>query len=155
MRINGSHDEGETKKSKTKDKFTAHEDIRLKCLVKEFGKDWYIVSSMLEGRTPRQCRERYTKYLSPNINTKPWSQEEDDQLLYQYSILGSKWRKISKVFNNRTDINIKNRCIKLLKQKEKSLNENANRVDTEPSNHSLIDFVFRNIDIIDEEVVFD
>ncbi|EAX97202.1 Myb-like DNA-binding domain containing protein [Trichomonas vaginalis G3] len=67
---------------------------------------------MMKNRNARQCKERYTKYLSPDINRNPWTPEEDELLKEKLCQLGPKWVKISKLFDRRTDAALKNRwCI--------------------------------------------
>ncbi len=49
-----------------KSKFTPEEDARLQELVAQFGSDnWTVIAQNMDGRTPRQCRERWTYYLTP------------------------------------------------------------------------------------------
>jgi hypothetical protein len=51
-------------------KFTPEEDKVLRNLVAQFGKsDWAAIAQRLENRTPRQCRERWKHYLSPEVST--------------------------------------------------------------------------------------
>ena len=45
------------------------EDARLARLVERIGKkDWCMISSVMEGRTARQCRERYCNQVDESIN---------------------------------------------------------------------------------------
>ena len=91
--------------------FTAEEDTYLKFLVFKYGDfDWNLIASMMGNRTARQCRERYKNYLAPNLNSSKWTSEEDNLLLQKYAEFGSKWTMISQYFNNRTVVNVKNRC---------------------------------------------
>lgn len=106
--------------------FTPEEDCLLIDLVAQFGNDsWTTISSYMEKRNARQCKDRYTSYLSPTINNGPYSEEEDDLLRKKYNEIGPKWVKISKFFPNRTDISVKCRWAVLnrrdMKLKEKKL----------------------------------
>ena len=93
-----------------KQQFTIEEDMKLQSLVNNFGdKNWDLIAKCMGNRNERQCKERWTKYLSPNINNSPWSEEEDRLLVTKIEEMGQKWVKISKFFNNRTDANLKNR----------------------------------------------
>ncbi|KAK8886705.1 hypothetical protein M9Y10_042172 [Tritrichomonas musculus] len=107
--------------------FTPDEDCLLIDLVAQFGNDsWTTIASFMEKRNARQCKDRYTSYLSPTINNGPYSEEEDELLRKKYHEIGPKWVKISKFFPNRTDISVKCRWAVLnrrdLKMKEKKLN---------------------------------
>ena len=49
--------------------WTEEEDKKLGRLVERIGKkDWCMIASVMEGRTGRQCRERYCNYVDDRIN---------------------------------------------------------------------------------------
>lgn len=90
--------------------FTPEEDLMLMRLVAVYGTQaWQFVASQLPGRTPRQCRERYKTYLSPDVDISPWSCAEDRLLVQKVQEYGCKWAEIRQFFGNRTVNNIKNR----------------------------------------------
>lgn len=95
-------------------KFTEVDDIKLIKIVKEQPQvEWKKVSLLMGKYTPRQCRDRYNNYLSPNVQNKKWSKEEDQLLLEKYSVFGPKWSFLSQFFQNRAAVNIKNHYTKL------------------------------------------
>ena len=97
--------------------FTEEEDKKLKELVGQYGtENWNQISKLMNGRTVRQCRERYRHYLAPDVQNKEWTEEEDNLLREKYAELGPKWVEINCFFKNRTDINIKNRWVVLLRK---------------------------------------
>ena len=100
-----------------KSKFTSEEDEQLKSLVDIYGENWNLISEKMGSRNPRQCRDRYLTYLSPNVNSSPWTPEDDVKLQQLHLEYGPKWVKISRHFENRTDTNIKNRWMVLQRQK--------------------------------------
>ncbi|KAH0788734.1 Myb-like DNA-binding domain containing protein [Histomonas meleagridis] len=103
-------------------KFNEEEDERLKEVVSRLGDyDWNRIAQEMPGRNPRQCKERWTYYLSPSLNTSPWTEEEDKLLLAKQRELGSKWVKISKFFHNRTDAMVKNRYQVLMRKMKKGM----------------------------------
>jgi len=51
-------------------------------------KNWGEVASIIEGRTAKQCRERWKNHLDPSINKGPWTEDEDKQLMTFYNELG-------------------------------------------------------------------
>lgn len=113
-----------------KSQFSVREDTMLKTLVDHYGENaWELISQLMVSRNVRQCRERYTKYLSPEINKSPWTKAEDNLLWAKYKELGPKWMKISKFFNSRTDAAIKNRWHILVRQRSNGFNSFI--VDTE------------------------
>ena len=123
-----------TGKPHPKVKFSPEEDFHLRTIIMNFGDhDWNLISSLMKDRNPRQCRERWFKYLAPNVRFEPWTLEEDNQLERLVKEFGQKWVKISRFFRNRTDINVKNRWLVLQRQKAKSnFNKNENN-ETESS----------------------
>lgn len=108
-----------------RNKFTPEEDKKLIELVKEYGTDnWYLISKKLPGRKSRQCRDRWTFYLDPNIKKDEWTKEEDMLLLQKQEELGPCWRKIASFFNKRTEISIKNRWNKLERKNKHEVSYN-------------------------------
>ena len=98
--------------------FSSEEDSLLTSLVNVFGTEsWYKVSIHLKNRTPRQCRERWEKYLSPYVNVSPWTNEEDMILLRKVDEIGKKWSEIRNFLTGRSDIAIRNRYTTLSKQR--------------------------------------
>ena len=109
----------------SKNYFTKEEDDKIKKLVKQFGTGcWPIIASFMNGRTPKQCRDRYSHYLFPGIFQGEWSNEEDELLIKKYKELGPKWSYIQNYFPNRNAISIKNRWNYLLHQKCKHERDN-------------------------------
>jgi hypothetical protein len=101
-------------------KFTLVEDELLRSLVERCGTaDWSVISEKMCGRNPRQCKERWMNYLSPEINGAGWTREEDFLLIQKQHELGSKWVKIAKFFPNRTDSMVKNRFNRLKRRDQK------------------------------------
>jgi hypothetical protein len=90
--------------------FTTDEDALLTQLVSEFGDHaWTDISKRMPGRSCRQCRERWSLYLSPAVSNGPWATEEDSRLLDLYRAHGPRWTDIAKHYPTRTPNNIKNR----------------------------------------------
>lgn len=109
------------KKRKIRNKFTPEEDQKLRELVQKHGDhSWSLVSSLMENRNQRQCRERWKHYLSCNANeaSKPWSKNEDKILLKKYNELGPKWTKIAKDLPGRSDLQVKIRYLNHIKSKK-------------------------------------
>ena len=95
--------------------FTKEEDEKLKELVSMYGDDdWARISNEMNGRSTRQCRERWNNNLSPQIVKRKWTREEEAMLLNLVDKIGLKWKSMEQVFPGRTSISIKNRynCLK-------------------------------------------
>lgn len=90
--------------------FTSQEDQILESCVNKYGPDdWDRIAPHIPGRTPRQCRDRWFTYLSPEVNRTPWTSEEDGLLFDLLKTHGRKWGTIVGFFKSRTQNNVKNR----------------------------------------------
>ena len=93
-----------------KNKFSKEEDKKLMAIVDKLGaKRWKVIASFIEGRSARQCRDRYTNYLKPDLVFDRWTPEEDSLLIQKYTELGPKWSTICKFFHGRSSSSLKNR----------------------------------------------
>eukprot|EP01029_Cantina_marsupialis_P013165 TRINITY_DN2915_c0_g2_i1.p1 TRINITY_DN2915_c0_g2~~TRINITY_DN2915_c0_g2_i1.p1 ORF type:complete len:761 (-),score=196.38 TRINITY_DN2915_c0_g2_i1:578-2860(-) len=70
---------------------------------------WCEVANEMPGRTGKQCRERWSNYLDPTINTGEWTEAEDDLLFTKQQEIGNKWCEISSLLPGRTENQVKNR----------------------------------------------
>ena len=121
------------KKVTRKSKFTQSEDLKLWELVKIYGdSDWFSIANRMKNRNVRQCRERWCNYLSPFVSNGPWSPEEDRFLCQKVEEFGTKWTKIAPFFKARTDINVKNRWMTLMRHKNKQETENQKEEEDQP-----------------------
>jgi hypothetical protein len=103
-------------------KFTSQEDILLEDLVSELGENnWLLVSSRITGRNPRQCKERWMNYLSPDVAPLPWSVADDELLLEKVEECGRRWVQIAEFFPMRKGVHVKNRYLVLQRRQKKEL----------------------------------
>jgi hypothetical protein len=101
-------------------KFTSEEDQILRTLVQAARTpDWQRIATSLTNRTPRQCKERWAKYLDPNISSNDWTEDEDEILRHKFDEFGSRWIKIATFLPSRTDYMVKNRFAKLQRKDNK------------------------------------
>ena len=95
--------------------WTKEEDDALTYYVEVYGaNNWNTISSNIKGTTPRQCKERYEFYLKQNINTGPFTLEEDLRLMKLVQDIGSNWDKLKEYFQNRTSYSLKNHFSQLV-----------------------------------------
>jgi hypothetical protein len=72
----------QAQQSKKRFHFTPDEDKSIIHLVSIFGTDqWKVVAGFIKNKTPRQCRERFRNYLSPNVQNLHWNVEEISHLM--------------------------------------------------------------------------
>lgn len=104
----------QTQQARKRAPFLESEDKKLIALVARYGEDdWGMITKYMIGRNVRQCRERWNKYLNPNLKKDPWTEEEDNLLMKKYYEIGPRWKEFSYFFQSRTDLNIRNRFKRL------------------------------------------
>lgn len=93
-----------------KSPFTRTEDqIIIQFIMQNGPKNWAALAQQLEGRSAKQCRERWHNHLNPNINKGPWTYNEDVILAQKQKILGNRWADIARFLPGRNDTLVKNR----------------------------------------------
>ena len=84
---------------------------------------WAGIANLIPGRTPKQCRERWSLSLDPSINRAPWTQEEDKLLVEMHRKYGNAWAEIRHFFDNRTENAVKTRanCLERAMKRDESI----------------------------------
>lgn len=140
------------KKSIARMRFAPQEDQEILKLVSLYGdKDWNKISSELSKisnnfiqKTPRQCKDRYVNYLSPDIKKGEWTLEEDQCLVHNFVISLLNMKSLKLLLPGRSKVAIKNRIKHLSKfgigMIKSTINKSMQQNDTNETN-------FQNINI--------
>ena len=134
--------DGETIVSKkTRKQFSIIEDIELTKLVMRYGEDnWKIIVSFMNGRTIRQCRERWKLFLKPSVERKEWSKNDEQLLEEKINEYGTHWTLLKKFFPGRTDIQLRNHWSLIQRHKyktDKFNNMNQQKINSADQNLSI------------------
>ena len=106
-------------------------------IIKEKGpQHWKEIALELSNRSgvgifrqAKQCRERWINHLDPNVKKGNWTEEEDVLMLRFFLEKGKKWAEIAKKLGGRTENNVKNRWISLIRKYKSELNFDESLVD--------------------------
>ena len=116
----GSSDE--SKEKSRKKAWDEEQDNKLLGMIAEIGPhQWEQMAATMEGRSGKQCRERWHNQLNPLLKKTAWSVEEDWILYILHETVKNRWAEITNVLLGRSDNSIKNYWNSTLSHKQAEL----------------------------------
>jgi hypothetical protein len=103
-------------------RFKPEEDEQLRRLVAHFGaNDWKALSLLMPGRNARQCRERWSHYLSNTAQDVPWTTEEDLLLMRKIDEFGLRWAQLVKFLPHRSTVDVQQHWLFIFRHRRQFL----------------------------------
>ncbi|XP_062230320.1 transcription factor MYB77-like [Phragmites australis] len=112
---------------RVKGSWTPEEDELLRRAVERHGaRNWSVISAEIPGRSGKSCRLRWCNQLSPGVERRAFTPEEDAVIVAAHAKYGNKWATIARLLHGRTDNSVKNHWNSTLRRQRRAAAANAN-----------------------------
>jgi hypothetical protein len=102
--------------------WTQEEDEALRSGVREHGpRSWDAIARAVPGRAPKSCRLRWCQHLAPDLDSRPFTPQEDEEIIQKQREFGNKWATIARYLRGRSDNAVKNRWNTTLRKQQLAL----------------------------------
>mmetsp|Transcript_18210 Transcript_18210/g.15871 ORF Transcript_18210/g.15871 Transcript_18210/m.15871 type:complete len:485 (-) Transcript_18210:963-2417(-) len=136
------------KPSIVKGAWTPEEDEKLVQWVETYGpNNWAQASKVIQGRSGKQCRERWNNSLKPDVKKGEWTRDEDEIIYDCYLKFGTCWSKMAKGLHGRSENSIKNRfysTIRKINLDKKKAENNLKQRNTKKPNSYLYEMLLHS-----------
>eukprot|EP00884_Botryococcus_braunii_P007912 jgi/Botrbrau1/17121/Bobra.0157s0022.1 len=102
-------------------RWTDDETRQLVKLVDTYGTNWTKIAELFEGRTGKQCRERYHNHGREGlVKEQAWTPQEEWMLISQHKEHGNSWTQIAECLGGRSESSTKNKWYSTKRAKQVS-----------------------------------
>ncbi|KAJ1262432.1 hypothetical protein BS78_09G107100 [Paspalum vaginatum] len=106
---------------RVKGSWTPEEDELLRRSVARHGaRNWSVISGEVPGRSGKSCRLRWCNQLSPGVERRAFTPEEDALIVAAHAQFGNKWATIARLLHGRTDNSVKNHWNSTLRRQRRA-----------------------------------